>query len=392
MPKWLREGLEAFDELFGVDLTALWEGLRGGGEDQKSIWIVSTEGAVQSRMKRWEAELLVSRLRQDNDMVMLSKLLGDGRTEVVKTYRKDASMNDTDTVRIPINANYDQSKGPTGFVELPKRIAQDAALGGMILAPGGRAAPTGKITEVLMFGLIPSETFDPGKDATPIDVGGMVVGYVRLSEAMTFQYGALEDLELVPIVQDETNAVVGYRVLNRTLRAPAAFVDREPGSYIFRLGEDGRISGIEAIPSKHVLEVREDGYSLQHPYECRADGKSLHDCAMWQRVQAMKDDLEDLVQRSRPARYLVTWNEENERLELENVEHAGAVAAVEAEPQLQVPVVQWGVKMNEWTSHPGAIRPAADGKRETAEAACLGVGVLVRREGDGDWKEVDPNG
>lgn len=509
MPKWLRAMLEGLDELFGVDLVSLAEPFWGESEDHKPIWSVATEEAAQFKLKRWEAELLARKLhRQGYDPVLLSKNLGDGKTVIVKTYRKDASMgkksqespqvrklrqelaerdrqieklrsaglpvdvppgvrklhivvedsdiaamshgaskitvtdqdanelllgewhempsrpdvararhlvipvtpagppvvdasNKDDMKQLPIHANF-RADEPLGWVRLPAHLADEAALGGMVLAPGGKANEHGKIVEVMEFGLIPSETFDTRPDSLPVRVdGGGVVGGVRISKSMTFQYGRFEDLELAPIVQDETDTVVGYRVLNRTLRAPAAFVDRNPGPYILFLHDDGSISGLEAIPAKHVLELRQGSYSLQHPYECRANGKSLHDCEMWKRVQDNKDDLLRLGEHQAiPGRYFITYNEETGKLELENVEFAGAGAAAEPvaekpreEPQLppmDISEALWGVKMNEDTRHPGEIRPAPS--RGVAELACTGVGVLVHRETvDSEWKEVSPD-
>lgn len=397
MPKWLREGLEAFDELFGIDLIVLWEGLSGEDEDQKPIWMVSTDDAARNKLKRWEAELLAKQLRQDHELVLLGKDDGDGKMTIVKTYRKDAS-----TMKIPIHHQYDKTKPPIGWLEVDEKF-QGEVLGGCVIAPGGRSED-GKIVEVLEFGLIPSETFDTRHDSVPIrGLGNAVVGYVRLSESMTFTQGWVGDLSLVPVTEGGGDAerLTGYRIVGPAspVRLEAGTkVNIDPGPYIFHVGDDGAVAGLEAIPAKHILEVREDGYSLQHPYECRAGGKSLHDCEMWKRVQAMKDELEDLVQRSQPARYFCTWNAEAERLELENADGSSVEASIETEerPEPQLPPVDlsgalWGVKMNPGTSAPGEIRPAES--REIAEKACLGVGVLVHRATvDDEWTEVAPDG
>lgn len=405
MPKWLRAALESFHELFGIDLIALWEALCNADDDQKPIWIVSTDEVVHPHLKRWEAELLIKRLRQDYDLVVLAKNLGKNKVEVVKTYRKDASMSETETSRrkLPICLNYDKSD-VVGTLEVDAELADK--LGTFVVAPEGTIGESGEIEDVLGMGLIPSMFYDPKKDALPVHVdsrGDLTVGAVRISQSMIFQYGNIEDLVLTPIivVDEGESRVVGYQLKNRTLGIEGLLADLLPGPYIFVLNDDGTVRNLEAIPAKHVLEVREDGYSLQHPYECRAGGKSLHDCEMWQRVQDRKDDMEEFAHRSMNARYFITFNADADRLELENVEHASAEASAETmtEPQLPVPDLsdaEWGVRMNEGTSDPGAIRPCES--KEVAEAAAKGVGVVVHKREDGVWitqdddpREVDPD-
>lgn len=229
---------------------------------------------------------------------------------------------------IPIHWQYDKTAPPIGYVVIDEKF-QGQHLGRMVIAPGGRAEHD-EIVEVLEFGLIPSQTFNVHRDAVPIHGVGPedsrpVVGYVRMSESMTFTLGAPKDLDLHPIARDEK--VIGYEIVPfedpvRRLR------DLAPGPYIFRF-EDGRVVNLEAIPAKHVVEIRENGYSLQHPYECRAGGKSLHDCELWHRVQKADEDLRRLARNSSPARYFCTWDEETKRLVLENIEHSKAEAGAE---------------------------------------------------------------
>jgi hypothetical protein len=126
-----------------------------------------------------------------------------------------------------------------------------------------------------------------------------------------------------------------------------------------------------------VVEFRDGGYSMQHPYECRQGGKSLHDCPMWDRVAAKKDEFEAL---GLHGRFYVDYDEKGDRLVFEEVpeeERLGANLTSE----------EWGVRMNEGTSEPGAVRQAVS--RATAEAAAIGVGVVVRRGEDGEWVEPD---
>lgn len=43
------------------------------------------------------------------------------------------------------------------------------------------------------------------------------------------------------------------------------------------------------LDHRHVADYRNDGVSIEHPVTCRLDGKSLHDCAVWEAVRSDDD-------------------------------------------------------------------------------------------------------
>lgn len=410
MPKWLRDLSRQFGAWPDISrlpehLRAWWHGEPTWAEEQFA-YMVGTSNGISRGLSRDQAFRLAHEIRPPmNDVVTVARNERDGSVTILQEKRKDASMSDesTEVKRIPIHAGYDRTEGPVGWVELPARLADEATLGGMVIAPGGKANEHGKIVEVMEFGLIPSETFDYRHDSVPVRIGdGAVVGGVRISANMVFQHGRLEDLELVPIVVvdeehpeegGEESKVTGYSVVNRTMRVSGALEDNPPGSYIFKVNEEGRVTSVEAIPDRHVVEFRESGYSLEHPYECRAGGKSLHDCAMWQKVQDRKHEFERRSQDGLIGRYYITYDSQDDQLILEEAggpkqeeSPLGEHAREEEGSFLQK--LEWGVKMNPETSDPGAVRPAVT--RDAAEAAAQGVGALVRRKEGGEWEEVDP--
>lgn len=57
------------------------------------------------------------------------------------------------------------------------------------------------------------------------------------------------------------------------------------------------IPGLTVIDrdEKHVIEFRADGWTIQHPLACRADGRSLFDCEVNRAAEAMNDRLYELA-------------------------------------------------------------------------------------------------
>ncbi len=169
------------------------------------LWAAAAVACVWSTYVLWRARR-ASTDRQE--LIRFRSLVAQGALTVNEAR---AEMK-----RVPIHPNYDRALAPIGWVALPERLFTSPSLGRMLIAPGGRAEE-GQIVEVQEFGLIPSQTFDTRSDAVPIKTADdVVVGHVRMSESMVFRLGELKDLELRPIVQDATNAVVGYQVINRT--------------------------------------------------------------------------------------------------------------------------------------------------------------------------------
>lgn len=56
------------------------------------------------------------------------------------------------------------------------------------------------------------------------------------------------------------------------------------------------------LDHRHVLEVREDGWSIEHPVVCRLDDRRLLDCTVHRMVQ---QDLDGRERPSHPGRYWI---------------------------------------------------------------------------------------
>lgn len=71
--------------------------------------------------------------------------------------------------------------------------------------------------------------------------------------------------------------------VTRAYAAAEAVVAAIPGLTVIDLDE------------QHVIEFRPDGWTIQHPLTCRADGRSLFDCEVNRAAESMNERLYELA-------------------------------------------------------------------------------------------------
>jgi hypothetical protein len=313
------------------------------------------------------------------DVGELVRRLRDRAPDVPETEKGWTTMGLKAFKPFPLTFNYDRER-PIGTVSLAATLLAPEGvhnLERMVLAPEGICdLETGRFKELTGFGMIEASTYDFKDGSVPVRVGDTTVGMVRISEPMVFQVGRLKDLDLEPEMDGEGD-VVGYRVIDVTMDPARKLADAlaeeagsdglEPGTYIFDY-DPGAPLKLERIPRRHILELDEGGFSLQHPYECRAGGKSLHDCEMWETVQAKRDALEDS---DAEGRFYVEYDEDLDKLWLEPADSK----------------IVWGVRRADEEVAP--VEVAAD--RRAAMAACREGDTVVYRQDGTEWREAFPD-
>lgn len=211
----------------------------------------------------------------------------------------------------PILLNYDAAS-PVGSMEIEGE--EGDRFDKVVIAP---ATVDG---EVVNFGIFPMSQLNHRFGAAMLAIEqhqkvsdrlGRARENGELSDAQVLETSAEADGELYKRFDDlwlENQVEV-----NQKIETLETVLDGDhDGEYVLNV-KDGEVIGIKPIPAQHVVELRDSGFSMEHPTECRLDGKSLHDCEVWNRLQRVSEEEPERLEDMR-GRYVATVDPEKDKL------------------------------------------------------------------------------